>query len=69
MDPKYAAWAASLVATGWLLPMGVWRMLAYRSEQVDHTPGMRMVAILALGLGALAAACFIGLTIWIVASQ
>ncbi|WP_313404499.1 hypothetical protein [Aeromicrobium sp.] len=50
-----AALLATALATGWLLPMGVIRMLAYRSEEVDHTPGMRNVAILALTLGCLSA--------------
>lgn len=66
MDLLHAAWAASLIAAGWLLPIGMWRMLAYRSGEVDHTPGMRMVAVIALGLGACAALVLIALTVVIV---
>jgi len=51
----YAALAATLVVTVWLLPVGVIRMLAYRSGEVDHTPGMRNLAIVALALGAVSA--------------
>lgn len=66
MPLQHAFWAASLVAAGWLLPIGMWRMLAYRSEQVDHTPGMRLVAVIALSLGVLAATCFVIMTVVIV---
>ncbi|GAA4686867.1 hypothetical protein [Nocardioides nanhaiensis] len=39
-----------IVWTAVTLPVGAWRLLAYRSGQVDHTPGMRNVAYLALTL-------------------
>lgn len=65
MDLQHAAWAVSLVAAGWFLPVGAWRMLAHRSGQVDHTPGMRMVAVLALGLGIVAVVSFLVLTVLI----
>ncbi|MBA4609558.1 hypothetical protein H1W00_13815 [Aeromicrobium sp. Marseille-Q0843] len=57
----YAALAATLIATGWLLPMGVIRMLAYRSGEVDHTKGMRNIAILALTLGIVSAVACLSL--------
>ncbi|MDP3966687.1 MAG: hypothetical protein Q8Q02_00280 [Nocardioides sp.] len=41
----------AVIVTGMTLPAGVWRLAAYRSGQVDHTPGMRGVAFLALGMG------------------
>lgn len=41
----------AVIVTGMTLPAGVWRMAAYRSGQVDHTRGMRGVALLALGMG------------------
>jgi len=62
----YAAIAATLIATVWLLPMGVVRMLAYRSGEVDHTPGMRNIAWLALGLGAVSALACVILTLTLV---
>lgn len=60
------AWAASVVATAWFLAVGAIRMLAYRSGQVDHTPGMRNVAIMALSLGAVSAVCLVVFTVLIV---
>lgn len=66
MDGLQFGWLASVVAMGWFLPIGVIRLLAHRSGQVDHTPGMRNVAVLALTLGAVATVCMIVLTILIV---
>jgi len=65
MGALEAAWAASVVATAWLLTVGMVRLVAHRSGQVDHTPGMRNVALLALSLGVLAAICMIVLTVLI----
>ncbi|NYG57172.1 hypothetical protein BJ980_000095 [Nocardioides daedukensis] len=65
METIHVFWAASLIAAGWLLPIGIWRMMAYRSGQVDHTSGMRGVAVMALGLGIFATVMFVVLTIWI----
>lgn len=59
----YAALAGTLIATGWLLPMGMIRMLAYRSGEVDHTPGMRNIAVLALALGCVAAVACLTLAV------
>lgn len=67
MTALLAAWVASLLATGWLLGVGGFRMVAHRSGQVDHTPGMRNVALTALALGALAAVAFVVLTVVILA--
>lgn len=63
MTTLYAAWAVSLVASGWLLGVGAIRLIAHRSGEVDHTRGMRNVANLALGLGALSAVTFVVLTV------
>ena len=63
MGSLEVAWTVSLVATGWFLAIGTIRMVAYRSGEVDHTPGMRFVARLALALGAVAALALIILTI------
>jgi hypothetical protein len=53
MSPLQVAWAASLVTTLWALPLGFFRMLAYRSGEIDHTPTMRISAWFALSLGLL----------------
>lgn len=66
MTALQAAWMASVLAFGWFLTIGVIRMVAYRSGQVDHTRGMRNVAVLALSLAAVAAICMIILTFVIV---
>lgn len=50
----YAALLATLITAGWLLPVGLIRVLAYRSGGPDSTPGMRKLAIFALGLGCVA---------------
>ncbi|MDP9822471.1 hypothetical protein [Nocardioides massiliensis] len=55
MDTLAVVTAAAALITGMTLPAGVWRILAYRSGQVDHTPGMRNVGILALSLGIVSA--------------
>lgn len=66
MSTLYAAWAATLVTAAWLLPIGAIRMLAYRSGEVDHAPGMRNVALMALGLGAVALIACVVITVVIV---
>lgn len=57
-------WAASGVCAFLLLPVGAIRMVAYRSGEVDHTPALRSVALLALGLGTAALVVFAALTVW-----
>jgi hypothetical protein len=51
MDALQVVWGASLVVTLVALPMGLVRMLAYRSREVDHTRTMLVAAWVALGLG------------------
>jgi hypothetical protein len=70
VDAASTLWLASAIAAFLLLPVGGVRMLAYRSGGPDHTPGMRGVALLALGLGTAALVVFAGLTVWfLVAGQ
>ena len=64
MTAAEAVWAASLVTAVVALPVGAIRMLAYRSGGVDHTRGMYGVALLALGLGAVALVVLVGMTLW-----
>jgi len=61
-------WVACAIAACMLLPVGGIRLLAYRSGGVDHTPTMRRVALLALGLGTAALAGFAVLTVWFLAT-
>lgn len=63
MSTLQLAWAASLVITLWLLPVGFIRMLAYRSREIDHTSTMRTAAWVAVSLGAVSLAVFITITI------
>ena len=58
-----AVWTGALVVAVVLIPVGAFRMLAYRSG-VDHTRGMYGVALLALGLGAVALAVLVTMTLW-----
>ena len=62
-----AALTAAMIV-GWLdfLPIGVIRMIAYASGQVDHTPGMRGLALATLGTGVVAAVAMVALTIAVV---
>ena len=57
-------WAASGICAFLLLPVGAIRMVAYRSGEVDHTPALRSVALLALGLGTAGLVVFAALTGW-----
>lgn len=59
-----AVWAVCGISAILLLSVGAFRMLAYRSGETDHTPTMRRVALLALGLGAAALLGFVALTGW-----
>jgi hypothetical protein len=68
MDAAQVGWAVSLVVAAILLPVGVIRAIAYRSGEADHTAGMRFVARLAVTVGTLALAVFVGLTVWFLAS-
>lgn len=51
MSGLQLAWGVSLIVTLTALPMGVFRMLVYRSRQIDHTPTMHTAAWFALALG------------------
>lgn len=61
-------WVASLIAALGLLPVGLLRLVAYRSGGVDHTAGLHLVARLALAGGALALLVFIAVTVWLLLS-
>lgn len=61
-------WAASGICAFLLLPVGAFRMLAYRSGEVDHSPQLRLVALLALGIGGLALVTFAVTTGWFLAT-
>jgi hypothetical protein len=63
-----ALWAVSLIVALGLLPVGLLRMVAYRSGEVDHTPPLRFVARLALGVGAAALLVFVATTAWYLAT-
>jgi hypothetical protein len=45
------AWALSLLVTLTALPVGLVRMLAYRSGEIDHQPPLLVAAVVGLGLG------------------
>jgi hypothetical protein len=47
MTTLQAAWGAALIASLWFVPVATIRVLAYRSGEVDHTKGMRTVAVIA----------------------
>lgn len=63
MGPLEYALGVSVLATVWFLPIGAMRTLAYTSSDVDHSPGMRNIAYLALALGAVSAVTMVVLTI------
>lgn len=51
MDPLRIAWGISFLAAMWFTLLGVFRLIVYRSGETDHTPGMRNVALIILGIG------------------
>jgi hypothetical protein len=51
MSGLQLAWALSLLVTLTALPVGLVRMLAYRSGEVDHQPTLLVAALVGLGLG------------------
>ncbi len=51
MDPLLYLWGVSLIVTVGALPVGLFRMIVYRSGDIDHTPTMLTAARFALGLG------------------
>ena len=66
MDALEIAWALSFIAAAWFLPTGAFRMIAHASGQVDHTPGMRRLAIATLATGMGAAVVMASLTVAVV---
>lgn len=68
MTAAALVWAVAGITAVLLLPVGAFRMLAYRSGETDHTPTLRAVAVMALGIGGVAALVFVGLTVWFLAS-
>lgn len=68
MTAAQTAWVVSLVVAGGLLPVGAIRMLVYRSGDIDHTPTMRTVAVLALVAGGVALIVWAVLTVWFLAT-
>jgi len=68
MSATEMLWAGSGICAFLLLPVGAIRLVAYRSGGVDHTPALRAVALLALGLGTAALAVFTALTVWFLAT-
>lgn len=68
MSAVQVVWAVSGICALLLLPVGAFRLLAYRSGEVDHTPALRSVALLAVGLGALGFVVFAVLTAWFLAT-
>ncbi|HSE10452.1 MAG TPA: hypothetical protein VLB29_17455 [Nocardioidaceae bacterium] len=68
MSAVEALWAASGISAFLLLPVGAIRLLAYRSGEVDHTPALHAVALLAVGLGSGALLVFASLSVWFLAS-
>ncbi|WP_435768980.1 hypothetical protein [Nocardioides sp. SYSU DS0651] len=63
MDGLTFAWSIALIVTAGALPVGIFRTLAYRSGDIDHTPTMRTVAIFAMTLGLLGLVCFLALSV------
>jgi hypothetical protein len=68
MSVPQVLWAVTGIIAFLLLPVGAIRMIAYRSREIDHTPTLRKVALLALGLGGAAFVLFVALSIWFVAT-
>jgi hypothetical protein len=59
-------WVGCGVTAFMLLPVGAIRMAAYRSGEIDHTPTLRRVALLALVLGGAALVGFVALSAYLV---
>jgi uncharacterized membrane protein YhfC len=68
MGTAQAVWALCGIVALLLLPVGAFRWIAYRSGETDHTPALRDVALMALGIGGAAFAGFLGLTAWFLAT-
>ncbi|MDO5500848.1 MAG: hypothetical protein Q4F67_14330 [Propionibacteriaceae bacterium] len=59
MDPLYIALGLCFIAAIWFVPIGTIRLIAYRSGSIDHTRGMRNVALTFLSLGLAAFVSFV----------
>lgn len=68
MSTTQALWAVAGIVALFLLPVGAFRWLAYRSGETDHTPALRGVALMALSLGGVAFVAFLALTAWFLAT-
>lgn len=68
MTVTQTLWLVSGVTAFMLLPVGAIRLLAYRSGEVDHTPALRAVALMAVGLGTLGLVLFLVLSAWFAVS-
>ena len=64
MSTAQALWAVCGITALLLLPVGAFRMVAYRSGETDHTPTLRTVALLALTVGGVALVGFLALSAW-----
>jgi hypothetical protein len=53
MDTLEVLWGASLIIMITALPMGLVRLVAYRSGETDHTQTMLIALLVALGTGLL----------------
>ncbi len=63
MDALTFAWGVALIVTAGALPPGIIRTVAYRSGEIDHTPAMRTVAIVAMTIGLTGLVCLVALSI------
>ncbi|WP_435741855.1 hypothetical protein [Nocardioides sp. SYSU DS0663] len=63
MTPLEIALGVALIVTLGALPVGLFRMAAYRSGDIDHTRTMFIAAWFALGLGLVGLVCTIVLAL------
>jgi hypothetical protein len=68
MRTAQAAWAVAGIVAVLLLPVGAFRWVAYRSGETDHTPALRGVALMTLGIGGGGFVAFLALTAWFLAT-
>lgn len=67
MSTAQWVWAVSLLVTLASLPIGIIRMLAYRTGEVDRPGWLRNIAWLALGIGVSALLVFVASTVFLLA--
>lgn len=63
------AWGMSFISALWLIPIGIIRMVAWRSGEIDHTRGMLRMAWFVLGTGLAALAVFVTLSLFALAAR